>query len=86
MPSIAADQPHMSSALGRTTQLLRASVLQRISVPASQAQLLGGQWGPWSRSFADSTFLDKDQVTERILGVVCDGPGMLQALVFTALQ
>ena len=55
--------------LGRAAHHLRASVLQRISVPAVSTQLSQLPHS-WSRGFAESTYLDKGQVTERILSVV----------------
>ena len=65
---IASERPSavLSMSLSRAAQLARASLLQRISVPVGQLSI---PCGPWARSFADSTFLDKEQVTERILGV-----------------
>ncbi len=58
-------------ALQGALQTLRSGVLSRISIPVNSLQAVGGAGGlSLLRGFAESTYIDKNVVTDRIINVV----------------
>ena len=58
-------------ALQGALQSLRSGVLCRVSVPVNSLQAVGGAGGlTLFRGFSDSTYIDKNVVTDRIVNVV----------------
>ena len=52
-------------------QTLRSGVLSRLSIPVNRLQAVGGAGGlTLLRGFAESTYIDKNVVTDRIISVV----------------
>ena len=64
--------PHSAiMALQGALQSLRSGVLSRISIPVNSLQAVGGAGSlTLLRGFAESTYLDKNVVTDRVLNVV----------------
>lgn len=64
--------PHSAiMALQGALQSLRSGVLSRISIPVNSLQAFGGAGSlTLLRGFAESTYLDKNIVTDRVLNVV----------------
>ena len=61
----------VNMALQGALQSLRSGVLSRISIPVNSLQAVGGAGGlTLLRSFAESTYIDKNVVTDRIINVV----------------
>jgi len=58
-------------ALQGALQSLRSGVLSRISIPVNSLQAVGGAGGlTLLRGFAESTYIDKNVVTDRVINVV----------------
>lgn len=63
----------LTMSLVRAFASLRQQLLSHIQIPLNPAHLAAPAVGTWHgglRRFADSTYLDKGQVTDRILNVI----------------
>ena len=62
---------HTCMVLQGALQTLRSGVLSRLSIPVNRLQAVGGAGGlTLLRGFAESTYIDKNVVTDRIINVV----------------